>query len=187
MNITTLKLGDIPTNTYIADDGRNCVVIDPAENAEYILGLIKEKGLELKAVLLTHGHFDHIGGVDGITEKKKVPVYIHKDDEEMLGDADFNGSLGFGLPPVRINTKAVTVEEGQVIEAGNMKFTVLHTPGHSKGSVCYDTDDGIFTGDTMFDGGYGRTDLHGGSFHELRESLARLFKIRKEKPIYPGH
>ena len=182
-----LELGPLPTNTYIvAAQGEECAVVDPACDYGSICSFVSLMGLKTASVLLTHGHFDHIGAAGSFADAG-IPVYLHPDDAEMPGDPMKNGSAPFGAPALSVQFQTVPVKDGDEIHVGDMTFSVMHTPGHTKGSVCYLFDGGMFTGDTVFEGGYGRTDLWGGSFDDLKKSLRRLFPVIKEKKIYPGH
>lgn len=187
MKITALTVGAIQTNCYlVSDQNGDAVIIDPGEQPEKIAACLAEEGLDPLAILLTHGHFDHIGGVSALKERYAIPVYIHGEDAEMLADAEKNGSTAFGLRVPEVSG-AQALMDGETVKAGNMTFTLLHTPGHTKGSCCYRAGDALFTGDTLFCGGAGRTDLYGGSWPQLLHSLQRLAALPGNFHIYPGH
>lgn len=187
MTVKTLILPPIGTNCYIAGDGRDAFVVDPAEKADEIFRAADGAGLNIRAILLTHGHFDHIGALDALAKLTGADVYIHALEKPMLCDGYLNASrLFFGENTVQ-TTDAKTVEDGDVINVGKMKITVMHTPGHTAGSVCYFCDDAVFTGDTLFIGGCGRTDLPTGNAEALQKSLALLKETTACKTIYPGH
>ena len=141
-----------------------------------------------RAVLLTHGHFDHIGAVDAVCEKYGVPVYIHEADAIKLTDTEANTGAKFGHP-VTVRTQPRLLHDDEELHLAGIGLKVLHTPGHSKGSVCYllEEGQGILTGDTLFKGGYGRYDFADGSFHELKESLRTLFHLTPQMTAWPGH
>jgi len=191
MKMFRMVLGPIGTNCYlVADDNGNAVVIDPADSADKILEQAKRSELNIKAVLLTHGHPDHIGGVQGLKKAlPDVPVIIGKEDAYRLVNAPrlimwpeaFELENYTGLKADR------ETFDGDVIEVGDLKFDVIHTPGHTEGGVCYACDESLFTGDTLFQFSIGRTDLSGGSYPVLKESLAKIAKLKKDYAVLPGH
>lgn len=185
MQIKTLSVGPIRANCYILSlkDRDDCVLIDPGAQPERILAAAN--GMRVAAVLLTHGHFDHIGAVAGVLAPDTA-LYIHGLDEPMLRDPGRNMATMIGQELV-VNAAAVPVKEGEVISAAGIAFAVLHTPGHTPGSVCFMTGKALFTGDTMFRHGYGRTDLPGGSWDDLYQSMKRLLLMQKDFDVYPGH
>ncbi|MGI5857197.1 MAG: MBL fold metallo-hydrolase [Candidatus Merdivicinus sp.] len=187
MKITALTVGAIQTNCYlVSDQNGDAVIIDPGAEPEKIAACLAEEGLNPLAILLTHGHFDHIGGVSALKERFGIPFYLHGADTEMQADAKKNGSAAFGMPVPDLSG-ARTVADGETVKAGNMTFTLLHTPGHTKGSCCYQAGDALFTGDTLFCGGVGRTDLYGGDWREILQSLGKLAALPGKFHIYPGH
>ncbi len=176
-------LGPLQTNSYVLwrKGRKKAVLIDPA--GEGICNVVKDLGLEVEVVLNTHGHFDHILG-DNIF---KAPVYIHSLDRELLFSAKKNLSLGFGRPvemPRDLDVRCLP--EGDY-KFADIVFEVLHTPGHSNGSVCFITDNLLITGDTLFKDGIGRTDLLGGNYEELVKSLSRIMRIERDLRVLPGH
>lgn len=181
MEIKTYILGPIQTNTYMLTIGDEAILIDPASKPEKCIELLKDK--KLVAILLTHGHFDHIKAVDGLYQKYNCPVYLHEDDEYLARDK-YSGK-DFGLVSY-ISVETIPLKEG-VMEIGEFKFEVVFTPGHTSGSVVYVFEDAIFTGDTLFKGSVGRTDLEGGSSRELNQSLNYFRYLKKDYLIYPGH
>lgn len=187
LNVKTLILPPIGTRCYIAGDGNDAFVVDPASSADEIFVETAKTGMKIRAILLTHGHFDHIGAVDELVRLTGADVYIHEFDKPMLCDGYLNVSrLFFGRDMIEYSD-AKTVAGGDVVNIGSMKITVIHTPGHTAGSVCYLCGDSVFTGDTMFEMGYGRTDLPTGDGEALQKSLDALKEKIKGKTIYPGH
>ena len=175
MQIFTLPLGAYQTNTYIvANDGR-CVIIDPGYEPETIHRFLESNGLTADAIFLTHGHFDHVGGVKALVEKLGCPVYIHE-TELSMPEAMTAGPLYY----------THTYGEGDRVEKAGLSFRVLHTPGHTPGSVCLIAEDACFSGDTLFYGSCGRTDLPGGDWATIRRSLNRLAQLN-DLAVYPGH
>lgn len=183
-------MGDgFTTNTYIITDEETgeTAVVDPALSEESLIEKLKDK--KVKYILLTHGHFDHIGGVNFVKEKTGAQIVAHKDEEEMLVDSiknEFKANRGYDMPP--INTD-IFVEDGSTLMLGNVEIEVLHTPGHTKGGVCYIFKDDrlLFSGDTLFRLTAGRTDLYGGNARQELMSLTKIGELEGNYQVYPGH
>ena len=177
MIVSALTVGDIETNCYIVynEETKEAVVIDPSDDAALVEARIAALGLELRAILLTHGHFDHGGDVKRLLAKRAVPVYCHPADRKLPS------WLTHGL---RADEE---LADGQVLDFDGLRFTVLHTPGHTPGSVCFLCGDMLFAGDTLFAGSCGRTDLPGGSWKDMAGSLRRLAGLDGDFTVYPGH
>ena len=171
------------SNSYILTaDGKTAVIIDPAE--EGILKLCKENGLIVKCALLTHGHFDHIGGC-GELNKCGVPIYCGEKEKELIFSKEYLSIFGgVSVPKFQI---AGTFADGDEVELCGIKFKVLETPGHTAGSVTYLAGDCLFTGDTLFKGSVGRTDLPTGDFNKLLESVKKLSSLAGDYKVYCGH
>jgi glyoxylase-like metal-dependent hydrolase (beta-lactamase superfamily II) len=188
MTVYTYPIGPLLTNCYIvtARGAENrALVIDPAFGAEKILGFLESKGLRLDGVLLTHCHFDHMGAVDGLC-KEGVPFYCSLADAPALEDPRKNGSAYFGKEVTVKTVPTKLLREGDVLSLGEERLTVLETPGHTEGSICLVSDELLFSGDTLFFHGYGRTDLYGGSDQKIASSLRRILSL-EERTVYPGH
>lgn len=187
MNIKRLTVGPVQTNCYIVSDKGNCVIIDPGAESIKISQFIAEKKLNVRAILLTHGHFDHIMAVDELKNKYQIKVYAYKDEEKLLEDAVINCSADIGYSYV---TKAdVYLDDGDDIAFDDIKFKVISTPGHTAGSCCYYMyENGIlFAGDTLFFGSMGRTDLPTGNEELIYKSLRKLVDLPAETKVYCGH
>ena len=185
LKMKSLSVGELSTCCYIVwdDAADTCVVIDPGAEPERILAACE--GRKIEAILLTHGHFDHIGGVKALAQCG-AEIVIHQADAPMLTDVQLNASwlVGEHITAPKANR---TVQEGDTLTYAGAEFTVLHTPGHTPGCVCYQAGAWLFTGDTLFRYGYGRTDLPGGSMPQLAASLRRLSPLAQQYEIFPGH
>ncbi|MBQ9545006.1 MAG: MBL fold metallo-hydrolase [Clostridia bacterium] len=191
MKIRNFIIGAIQTNCYflIPDSSSDVIVIDPGMDGEGVLEKLGEKGLKAKYVLLTHGHFDHSMGAQMLREAG-AKLAVHAEDVELLGDQQKNGALmyfGSPRPDYPAPEADIVLSDGDAISLGEISLKVVHTPGHTKGSVCFDGGDALFSGDTLFRDGFGRTDLFGGSLAALSHSLVRLGDLPGEKKLYPGH
>ncbi len=173
-------------NCYIIENDKGeCAVIDPADKmaAEFV----KERSLTPMFVLLTHGHFDHIAGLDAFLEKYPVPVYIHGADKDFLRDGNKNASSLLGFYEVRSKAEVRELSDGECVYLRDIEFKTMNTPGHTDGSCCFFAEDAVFSGDTVFAQGYGRTDLYGGDEIKMHNTLKKLQAHLIGKTIYPGH
>lgn len=189
MKLYRLPLGPLQTNCYILEDdnGKDCWIVDPGAEGDRLVALVKEKRWALQAILLTHGHGDHIGGVQALVDEFNVPVYIHEKDDLFLKDSQVNLSANMGLN-VTVKADVHHVTDGQKLQLGAHEFTVLYTPGHTPGGVCYYGNGLVLAGDTLFKESVGRTDFPGGSFDELILGIEdKLFPLPAETVVYPGH
>lgn len=178
LQMHTMPLGDYQTNCYLIwnEGSDTCAVIDPGYEPETVLLKARQLGKTVEAILLTHGHFDHVGGVKGIAQQTGCKVYICEKE--------------LGLPH-RLTAGPVyhthTYGNGDVLELAGLTIRVLQTPGHTAGSVCLLVEDSMFAGDTLFQSSCGRTDLPSGSWTEMRASLQLLKGLEKNYGVYPGH
>ena len=178
LKVYAMALGDYQTNCYIIheENSKTCCVIDPGYDADFILDKLESLGLSLEAILLTHGHFDHVGAVKELAAETQCDVYIHPED--------------LSMPPMMTAgplyyTK--TYAEGTQLKLAGLDIGVLHTPGHTPGSVCLICETSIFSGDTLFRGSCGRTDLPGGDWATITKSLKRLATLEGNFWVYSGH
>ena len=177
MQVLTITGGSLYTNCYMAwGEGDKCVLIDPGFDAQQILEQCRAQGKQVEAILLTHGHFDHVGGVKGVATETGCKVYIHK------ADLEIPNRMTLGTVPY-----TDYYEDGDVLELAGLTLRVLHTPGHTPGSVCLLCGDVMFSGDTLFAGTCGRTDLPGSSPKQMWQSLARLAALEENYQVLPGH
>ena len=187
MNIELFCRGMVESNCYGLVNGDEVVLVDAGVYPDVLEATLARRVLRLKAVLLTHGHFDHILSVGFIKEKYDVPVYIHENDAEMLTDGYKNAYSVFFRGEWEGEEADVLLKDGDKIEFFGEEIEVIHTPGHSEGSVCFKIRNNLFTGDTIFSRGTGRCDLYGGNDGKIRESISRLDKLPAGMTIYPGH
>ena len=178
LKVYAMALGDYQTNCYIIHEetSKTCCVIDPGYDADFILDKLESLGLTLEAIALTHGHFDHVGAVKELAAETQCDVYIHPED--------------LSMPPMMTAgplyyTK--TYAEGTQLKLAGLDIGVLHTPGHTPGSVCLICENSIFSGDTLFRGSCGRTDLPGGDWATITKSLNRLATLEGNFWVYSGH
>ena len=186
LKIHTLPLGSYQTNCYIVheESAKTCAVIDPGYSPERVLEFVSGLGLTVDAVLLTHGHFDHVGGVEAIVRAANCDLWMSESDWSQFPNpvnAYFYPLANCDFTDVRF------CEEDEHIHAGGLTFVTWQTPGHTWGSVCYVCENAIFSGDTLFAGSCGRTDLPGGDMNALRRSLERLAGEKGNYTVYPGH
>ena len=190
ISVKRFVLGDISTNTYVVTDdiSGDCAVVDPATEDRGLLEYLKDKNV--KYILLTHGHFDHISGVKALKDRTSAQTVIHSEDADCLYDRDkslFSWQYPDGEQPVCRGDK--TVNDGDTLPFGDGEIRVMHTPGHTKGGVCYifTNDRVIFSGDTLFRLSAGRTDFPGGNPREELMSLSKLAELEGDYKVYPGH
>ncbi len=183
MDIKTLKVGPLEANCYILSNKKEAVVIDPGGDAELIIGELEKRSLKPKFILNTHGHHDHVLANDELSDFANKAIHIHPEDVYLL-----TSQLSL-LPELMLekNYKTVDLAEGQELEFDDEKILVMHTPGHTKGSVSFLVAGNLFCGDLLFKQSIGRTDLEGSSPEDMIKSLQRVMKMDKKITVYPGH
>ncbi len=189
MKFQGFAVGSYYSNCYIvgSESTKEAAIIDPGADFNKIDRIINELNLTPKMILLTHYHGDHIGAVLEIVEKYNTKVYIHKDDAVPLADSNINFSKQIIGKSISIKPD-VLLNDGDILELGELKFEIIHTPGHTKGGICIKVDNIMMTGDTLFNKSIGRTDLPGGSYEELINSVKeKIFTQSEDIVIYPGH
>lgn len=181
MNIKTIPVGQLETNCYVVvnEETLACVVIDPGDESNAIMDYIESNRLRCEAIMLTHGHFDHVGAVNEILEQTGCALYINPRDE---GYEVGKSGMKFKMPE-----GGKYYDDGDIIVEAGLEFKVLATPGHTPGSVCLICGGALFTGDTLFRGSCGRTDLPGGSMREEMRSLKKICQLEGDYEVYPGH
>ncbi len=188
MNIKRIVVGVYAVNCYIVyNDEKNGFIIDPGGDSDDIFKFIDEEKIDLKFILLTHGHGDHIGAVNVVKEKYNLPIYASVKEKELLKDPIVN--LSKSIPPFKqIELIADRwLYDGEIIDFYGEKLEVMETPGHTVGSICILMGDVMFSGDTLFRMSIGRSDLATGSFEEIHNSIKKLYSLEKDYRVLPGH
>lgn len=187
MKIIVMQVGMLSVNCYIVvSDSQNAAVIDPGGEAERILDYLQTNKLTLKRILLTHGHIDHIGAVKVLKDRTGAEIYIHDLDAEMLNDSVKNLASPFRMAYQPVSPDH-TFSDASRISLDEITFTVMHTPGHTKGSSVFLTRTTMFSGDTLFQGSIGRTDFYGGDYEAMQRSLKKLSELETDYTVLSGH
>ncbi len=186
MEIRAIHLGLIKTNCYLISTDRAAVVIDPGFKTEITADFLKANGGKARMILITHAHFDHIGGAEALRDETGVEIGIGELDAPALRDTEFNLSDKFHAHIAPFSADR-TFCDGEKFSVGDIDFEVILTPGHTVGGVSYLSGESLFSGDTLFAGAVGRTDMPGGSLKALKKSLKRLIALPEETKVYPGH
>ena len=187
MKIETLVVGFINTNCYLVHDGKVAVVIDPGANAELIIGKAEELGVEIKHIFLTHAHFDHVLAVDDIIKKTGAKLVANVGERARMRDAELSGQTALRRRDFIPLYADIEIVGSGAIDAGEMHFEFITTPGHTEGSMCIICEDTMFSGDTLFAGTCGRCDLAGGDYEEMLRSLKKLYELPGDYRVLPGH
>ena len=189
LKVGCIVLGILENNCYFIhrEGEHDAIFIDPSSKGEKIFVKLREKGLTIKAILITHGHFDHIMGANELREISGAKIYALKEEEELLADPALNSSYKVGRSyTVKPD---VLVRDGEVLDFGDIQLKVIATPGHTIGGCCFysEEDKVLFSGDTLFFESVGRTDFETGDVRALKQSIAKLFTLPDEVKVYPGH
>lgn len=189
MKIHTYALGELQANCYFIEQDGEALLVDPADDASFLLEEIQRKNLELVGLYATHGHFDHIMAVGEIQMSFSIPLYIHKKDQFLIDRLESTAEHFLGHKTIIIPPRFIKYVSNGELKNSNFKFQILYTPGHTPGGVCFyfPEENAIFTGDTLFAGAIGRTDLSYCSKKDLWNSLKTILSLPEETTIYPGH
>ncbi|GHT41932.1 MBL fold metallo-hydrolase [Endomicrobiia bacterium] len=188
IGVKTIISGSLDENCYIVYDSKslNAAIIDPGEDGDKAILVVKKGGFKPEILINTHGHYDHILSDDAIRDEFQIPLAIHKDDVRMLSDVYKNGSAMFSTSGI-VKNPDMLLEDNQKVKLSFTSFKVIHTPGHTKGGICLLFDGFLITGDTLFAGTIGRTDFDGGDYEEMASSLSKIKNLDPSLVIYPGH
>lgn len=185
MKILTFHTTELETDTYLVTNGSEAFVVDPGDGADMLTAAAEAEGAKIGWVLLTHAHFDHIGAAAEL-QRGGALIVMHRDDVPLVGS--FKNLAFYTGKKVEHFTPDVTVSGGETLDVAGIAVKVMHTPGHTAGGVCYIAEDCIFSGDTLFELSYGRTDFPTGSFKELKNSIVnKLFALKGDYKVFPGH
>jgi len=188
MIIRSLVVGPLENNCFIiADENtKEGLVVDPGDEPDRILDLINKNSFNIKYIVCTHAHFDHVGAVPDLKKETGAKIVIHRDELEIYKSTKDQAAIwGYKLDP--LPEPDMFVSEGDKIEVGDLRFEILHTPGHSPGGICLYGEGILITGDTLFAGSVGRTDFYGGDMEKLKRSFRRLLSLSDKIKVLPGH
>ena len=189
MKIYKYSVGSMGTNSYIVcdEESGDAFITDPGDNSEKLLNAISSKNLNLKYVILTHAHFDHILALPDIVEKTGAKLLLHKLDSPMLVDPSLSLLSRFSSRSIVFPSPDGFLDDGDVLKIGNSEVSIIHTPGHTLGSICIKVGDDLISGDTLFRESIGRYDFPGGDFQTIMQSLKKIVSMDIKGKIYPGH
>lgn len=188
MFLEKLEVGVYRVNCYVIADknSMSAAVIDPGDDFENIRDIIEDNGFDLKYIILTHAHGDHIGAINYLKDTYNAKIVIHYLEKEILENPDYNFSKQLGMNSVFSNADLM-LHDGDTLELGDLKLKIMHTPGHTKGSMCILVNEIMFSGDTLFAGSMGRTDLYSGDSDRMKASLKKLKQLTINYTVLPGH
>ncbi len=188
MILRTLEVGPFAANCYVAACAKTKegVVIDPGADGKHILRVVEDEGIKIKYIINTHGHIDHVGANAVVKEATGAPILIHAEDGDLCHKP--HASLALLAGKLKLSEADRFIKDGEELEVGDLKLKVIHTPGHTKGGICLKAEKLLFTGDTLFVGSIGRTDLPGGSYSQLIAAVKeKLLGYPDDTLVYPGH
>jgi len=188
MIVKSITVGPLEVNTFLIGDpgSSEALLIDPGDEPDRIIDLLRSEDLRLKQIICTHAHFDHVGAIPEIKKETGAAILIHKDEAEIYEAArDMAAFWGYDIDP--LPAPDGFLEEGDSVSVGDLSFKVIHTPGHSPGGLCLYGNGVVITGDTLFAGSVGRTDFPGGDINKLKESFRRLMELPDDTEVLPGH
>ena len=186
MILKRLPTGMLASNCYIIGEDKKGVVIDPGASSEDIMEMARQANIDIEYIILTHAHVDHMISMEEIRNRIKAKVLVHQDDAKSLVDPWYNGSKLFGANKI-FSPADILLKDKDIIDIGGLKLEIIHTPGHTPGSICIKTAGNLFTGDTLFRMSIGRTDLGNGDYNRLMDSIKKLMTLDDETMVYPGH
>lgn len=187
MIIRCLPTGMFGSNCYVVGNNGEGIIIDPGVDSREIINVVRKTGLKIINIILTHAHIDHICSMDAVRDALGATVMIHRADAEALTDPWYNGSALFGISSAFRQADRILMDE-EVFKAGELDIHIIHTPGHTPGGICIKIGGNIFTGDTLFRMSIGRTDLGGGDYKEIINSIkSKLMRLDDDTVIYSGH
>ncbi len=188
MKVEIITVGPLQENCIVVYDelSKDCLIVDPGADGDKIYKYVEN--LNVRAILATHGHLDHVGQVGYLKKIFNVPFYMHKEDEFLINNNIFP-NFSFIVKATYCPKPDIYLKEGDILNFGNIFFKVIHTPGHTPGSVCFynDKEKVLISGDTLFQGSIGRVDLPGGDGKKMEESLKKLIQLPDDTVVYPGH
>lgn len=188
MLVKNIVVGPLSVNCFIIADEKTkkAIVVDPGDEPDMIMDIIKKNNLIVEYIICTHGHFDHVGAVSDIKKETGANILIHKEELVIYSAArDMAAFWGYDIDP--LPEPDGFVRDGDTISLGDLQFKVLHTPGHSPGGICLYSNNILITGDTLFEGSVGRTDFYGGDIEKLKKSFKRLMELPDDTRVLPGH
>ncbi len=189
MKVIRIPAGIYAANCYIvySDKTKHGIIVDPGGDSDKILKIIEDQNINIDYIILTHGHGDHIGGVIQLLNELEVPLLVHEDDLDMISDANMNLSNIMPIGSLELEADRL-LKDGDSIKFGDLEAQIIHTPGHTKGGICIKIGDNLITGDTLFQGSIGRTDLTGGDYDTIISSIKdRLLIFPEDTIVWPGH
>lgn len=189
MRIYPYSVGELQANCYLIQEDKNALLIDPGDAASFLLEEVQRQNLTLVGILATHGHFDHVMAVGELQLGVPAPFYIHKKDQFLIDRLESTAEHFLGHKPIIIPPQKTTFLPSSELQISNFEFKILHTPGHTPGSVCFyfPEEKVVFTGDTLFAGAIGRTDLSYSNKADMKVSLRKLAALPEEVTVHPGH